>query len=587
MAAAEGKLAVILHADVVGSTSLVRADERRAHELMQAAFRDLAADVATHRGIAHEIRGDAVVAEFARPSDAVCAAQRFQSAHGAQAGDAPRLRIGIALGEVIVADGTITGAGVVLAQRLEQLAEPGGVVVQGAVYEAIPGRLPFEYQGLGEQEVKGFDEPVRAYVARLAEGATVPDPDGAAGPPAGDDLPVLPDASTRPSIAVLPFDNLGDDSEQDYFAEGISEDITTELSRFHSLLVVSRLSAFAFRGSGADVREIGRVLGARYLLEGSVRRSGQRVRIATQLVDARSGGQIWAERFDRDLEDVFAVQDEIASTVCSTLAGQLARVDTEQAKRKSTENLTAYDYLLRGLDLHKSGKMDHETATRAVEMFSRALELDETSARAHAWLACSTARLWSQFDDDLLEKNLALVRRALELDPDESEAHRIAGAIYRYKRMWDKADFHIRRSLELNPNDAHVTVKAGEYMCHACRPHEARVLVDRAMRLNPLHPDWYWAERALADFVDRRYTDASAAFERVGEPTAFDLSIWATCLVELGETEAAEAKVAQIRVLEPGVTLERLPRLYAYQSFKEPWVLEHVLGALGRTTLAG
>ena len=329
------KLAVLLHADVVGSTELVQRDESVAHERIQDSFRRFSETIKAYGGITQEIRGDALVAEFARASDAVTAAIAFQienTGSNAQLEDdiQPQLRIGISLGEVIVADNTITGAGVVLAQRLEQLAAPGGVVVQGSVSETVPRRLPFDFDSLGEQSLKGFDQPVRAFIVRGKPDAVIPGPelpiaDTGPGDVAADNFEERPslEFSDKPSIAVLPFDNMSGDPEQEYFADGIAEDVITALSRFHDLLVIARNSSFTYRGMSADVRQVGRELDVLYVLEGSVRVVGNRVRITAQLVEALTGNHIWAERFDRSLEDVFEVQDEITALVAATVGQQV------------------------------------------------------------------------------------------------------------------------------------------------------------------------------------------------------------------------------------------------------------------------
>ena len=283
------KLAVLLHADVVGSTALMRLNESVAHERMQDAFRRFSEIIAEHGGTAHEIRGDALVAEFRKASDAVAAGTTFQSAnanHNESLGDQvrPVVRVGIALGEVVVADGTITGEGIVLAQRLEQLAEPGGVCIQGAAYETVPKRLPFTYENLGEQQLKGFDELIRAYAVR--PGPLASPSDLVASSERNVDTLKSPD---KPSIAVLPFTNMSGDAEQEFFSDGITEDIITELSRFSMFAVIARNSSFAFKGKSVDIKEIGFSLGVDYILEGSVRKSGHRVRVTAQLIEADTG----------------------------------------------------------------------------------------------------------------------------------------------------------------------------------------------------------------------------------------------------------------------------------------------------------
>jgi len=289
------KLAVLLHADVVESTSLVHKNEILAHERIQDTFRRFSETISNYGGAALEIRGDALVAEFAKVSDAVSASLAFQAANttlNEQLTDdiRPALRIGIALGEVVIADNTVTGEGIVLAQRLEQLAEPGSVFIQRAAYETIPKRLPFDYENLGERQIKGFDESVRVYAVSLQSGSVLPEfeiptqQEGAA--------PKLPD---KPSIAVLPFDNMSGDIEQEYFADGISEDLITALSKIHWFFVIARNSSFTYKGQAVEVTRVADELGVRYVIEGSVRKSGNRVRISAQLIDATTGHHVWAE----------------------------------------------------------------------------------------------------------------------------------------------------------------------------------------------------------------------------------------------------------------------------------------------------
>ncbi len=272
------QLAVILHADVVGSTTLVQRDETLAHERMQDAFRRFSLTIEAYDGVAHELRGDALVAELKRASDAVSAALAFQAGNAefntALEDDIqPQLRVGISMGEVVIADNTVTGAGVVLAQRLEQLAQSGGVCIQGAAYETVPQRFPFDFESLGEQTLKGFEQPVRAFTVSLRPGEHVPEPYAtpiAASQTPNGSAPAQPalELSDRPSIVVLPFINMSGDPEQEYFADGITEDIITELSRFRSIAVISRTSAFAFKGKAVPVQEIGKELGVAYVLEG-------------------------------------------------------------------------------------------------------------------------------------------------------------------------------------------------------------------------------------------------------------------------------------------------------------------------------
>ena len=297
------KLAVILHADVVGSTSLVQQDETLAHKRIQATFHQFSETISSYGGVTHELRGDALVAEFDRASDAVPAALAFQILNGefnARLNDdiQPQLRIGISLGEVIIADNTITGAGVVLAQRLEQLADSGGIVVQGAVSETVPTRMPFDFESLGEQKLKGFELPVRAFAVSLKSGESVPLPEPNANkldktvPLNESSVQSVTTEIGKPSIAVLPFNNMSGDEEQEYFSDGMTEDMITELSRFHDLFVIARHSSFAFKNQAFDIVDIGNKLGVQYLVEGSVRKSSGHVRITAQLIEVATGSGI-------------------------------------------------------------------------------------------------------------------------------------------------------------------------------------------------------------------------------------------------------------------------------------------------------
>jgi len=336
------KLAVLLHADVVGSTSLVQENETLAHERILDTFQRFSEAISNYGGIAHEIRGDALVSEFSRASDAVGASLSFQAAnttHNEQLSDdiRPVLRIGIAMGEVVVADNTVTGEGVVLAQRLEQLAEPGGIRIQGAAYETLPKRLPFKYDNLGEQQVKGFDEPVKLYAVSLKPGAAVPEPE------------LLSQTSTAtldfaetPAIAVLPFTNTGDDPDQEHFSDGITEDILTALSRISGLLVVARNSTMIYKDKAVDIKQVGREQSVGYVLEGSVRKSGDRIRVTAQLIDAITGHHLWAENYDRKLGNIFRVQDEITKNVTTELQLHLPQGEDVRVWTKGADPLRIF-----------------------------------------------------------------------------------------------------------------------------------------------------------------------------------------------------------------------------------------------------
>ncbi len=448
------KLAVILHADVVSSTRLVHLDETLAHERIRDTFQRFSDTIRLYNGVAHEVRGDALVAEFHMASDAVNASLAFQIANAAYVSELaddvrPILRVGISIGEVVVADNTVTGDGVVLAQRLEQLAEPGGVVIHGAAYETVPKRLPFDYEDLGDLALKGFDGLVRAFAVKLRPGTTIPQPDSQS---QGDRR--APDLSDKPTIAVLPFTNMSGDPEQEYFADGISEDIITGLSRFHWFFVIARNSSFSYKNSSVDLAQVARELGVQYVLEGSVRKSGTRVRIGAQLIDAKTGRHVWAERYDRNLNDIFALQDEISEAITTTVAPAFISAEARRAERKGPENLDAWDCAMRGnWHLSRRGKDDLAEARR---YFEKALQLDQRNTTALSGLAFALCWVnifgWEDDLDAVRTRAYDAAKQAVSYDDSDAWAHAILGWVRFTRHELDAAVAECLRALELNPS---------------------------------------------------------------------------------------------------------------------------------------
>ncbi|WP_137701998.1 winged helix-turn-helix domain-containing tetratricopeptide repeat protein [Marimonas lutisalis] len=402
---------------------------------------------------------------------------------------------------------------------------------------------------------------------RFVHDVTVHDNTTSPTPISADDLVKTTGAS--PSVAVLPFANLSSETD-DFFAEGISEDITTELSRFGSIRVISRMSAFRFRDPDPDLPHIGQTLSADYLLTGSVRRAGEQIRISVALSATENRTQVWAERYDRSIADIFSIQDEISEIVASTLAGRVQKIDTERAKAKKTDNLSAYECLLRGLDLHKSGDVSLERAERSVAAFDEAIEKDPGFARAYAWRACSRSRTWGfPAEPDRAKACFYDVLRALELDPGEAEAHRIAGAIYRLLQEFDKADHHIERALELNPNDALVAIKAAEHHSFMGRRQRADALRERAMKLNPFFPEFYWEIAALAQYTNGEYEAAIATMNKVNEPTFAGYAYLAASQMALGRENDAQETVNRLKEDFPNIPLAAYLRQGYRFSFKD------------------
>lgn len=593
------KLAVILHADVVDSTTLVQKDEVVAHQRIQNAFTRLSEFIADYGGIAHEIRGDALVAEFGRASDSVCAALAFQSAnvaHNMALEDElqPEIRIGISLGEVIIADSTITGSGVVLAQRLEQLAPSGGVVVQGTVSETVPVRMPFEFESLGDRELKGFDQPIRAFSARMKSGESVPAPEpGAASSPDESTRKVI-SATNRPSIAVLPFDNLSGDPEQEFFADGITEDIITELSRFRDLFVIARHSSFAFKNQSVDISELGKKLRVQYVVEGSVRKSGNRARITTQLVDIATGNHVWADRYDRNLEDIFVVLDELTRTITATLVGRVAHAHRTRALKKTTPSLDAYDWFVQGRELFYNATSDDNS--KACKVFEKAVSLDPDYATAYALLAETYIRDWVTFWNESPETSLNRAwenaRRAITLDETDSWCQTALGVAHLFSGDHEQAYFHLNKALALNPNDTHAMVYMARYDVLSGNPDLAIERVSEARHHNPFGKyDW---SLVPAYYTARRYGDAINVMRGIRDPAPTQLCWVAATYAQAGEIATARTiatelitiardKLTSVGAEIPGDWSEFMARRWPFKNGED---MEHFLSGLRKAGMA-
>jgi adenylate cyclase len=576
------KLAVILHADVVGSTSLVQKNETLAHERIQAVFHQFSESINSYGGITRELRGDALVAEFERASDAVPAALAFQAINGelnSRLDDdiQPQLRIGISLGEVIIADNTITGAGVVLAQRLEQLADSGGVVVQGSVSETIPARMPFEFNSLGEQVLKGFDQPVRAFSVKLQSGAELPQPEVSTTPQKPDSTTL--EISDKPSIAVLPFNNMSGDPEQEFFADGIAEDIITALSRFHDLLVIARNSSFVYRGTSVDMRQVGRELNVQYVLEGSVRTASNRVRITAQLIEAHSGNHVWAERFDRSLEDVFEVQDEITALVASTVSQQMSVAEYRSAISRADQDL---DY--RGLchqGMWYMNKVTAEGCIKAREYAEQTLERYPGHVGGYSLMAyvniIEFIYGWGEERRAQMIPDAAeYATKAIRVDPDDEMAHTMLGAVYWMSGKHDAAISECETVLRLNPNFSYAYGILGIVHAYSGSNYyqQAVECLDRAIGLSPNDPwlQFYYAHRGTTEFLNQNLDAAIDWYHRSIQRNP-DLHIGhrylAAALALKGEMEKSQHAIAEVLRTEPNCSIsnlrQRLSQAFRYE----------------------
>jgi len=566
------KFAVIVHADVVGSTSLVRQNETLAHQRIQDTFRRFSETIRRHDGIAREIRGDALVAEFARPSDALNAALAFQAANicsNEQYSDdiRPMLRVGVAMGEVVIADNTITGEGVVLAQRLEQLAEIGGVCIQGAAYETVPKRLPFEYENLGEHLVKGFNEPVKVYSVSLKSGCELPEPH----------LQIQSKTeaqglSGKPSIAVLPFTNMSSDPQQEFFSDGITEDIITALSKSSALVVIARNSTFTYKNRAVDLKQVGRDLAVRYVLEGSVRKSGNRVRVTAQLVDTGTNQHIWAERYDRDLEDFFAVQDEIMREIVSALDIKLLAGEQSRFWSSGTSNLQAWEFFRLARDLLNAYRT--EDHSEVIRLARRATTADSNYAAAWDLLASCYFHIEedARYPDEERKQALQLSReytqRALDCDPSFADAYSMLSLLHLNSKRYDEAGVNANKSVEMAPNNAN-NLAVSAIVLNKCGESEiALERIRKAMRFSPVYPLWYIAalgqiSRSLG-MTDESINAFSELTRR--DPDSLEGHIGLTeILSESGQIEAAKDAAAEVIRINPKFSISEYTDNLAYR----------------------
>jgi TolB-like protein/class 3 adenylate cyclase/Flp pilus assembly protein TadD len=614
------KLAVILHADVVGSTALVQHDEARAHERIQDVFHRFAGTIGSYNGHPLELRGDALVAEFNRASDAVEASLAFQAENtrfNANLEDdiQPTLRIGISLGEVVVADNTVTGEGIVLAQRLEQLASGGGVCIQGAVHEAVPGRLPFDYESLGEQEVKGFSEPVRAYAVSLKAGEAMPAPEVHALPagaqperpkkrwivlsvvavliivggglawfqpwvareePASIERMAFP-LPDKPSIAVLPFTNMSGDPEQEYFVDGITEDLTTDLSKISGLFVIARNSAFTYKGKAVTPEKVARELSVRYVVEGSVRRAGGQVRINAQLIDTSTGGHLWAERYDGQLTDIFGLQDRVTRSIVSAMAVELTPQEQQDLARRETESLQAYDYVLRGRQ--QLARLSREGVAKARELFEKAVDLDPGYARAHTNLGLlyyNEWRLWGRNRNENLARAVEYGRKAVAQDDRSAGTHTLLAVVHHYLGEQNEAEIEAQRALALDPTHPETLGNLGDFLRRSGRPAEAIKLLNKAIRLEPYYPPDYLAWLGHCYFDLGEYEEAIRVLNEgvAQEPDYLPFHLFlAQSYAMLDRQDEAKAQVAEILRLNPAFTVSEY-EAYMSLSIKKSAYLE-------------
>lgn len=543
----ERRLAAILAADVVGYSRLMGQDEAgtlRALKALRAEVID--PKIAEHKGRIFKSTGDGVLAEFSSVVNAVSCAVEIQRN---MAGRALQLRVGINLGDVIVEDGDVFGDGVNIASRVEGVAHPGGVAVSSSAFEHVGKRLALQFEDMGEHPLKNIDQPVRVYSVRLNGSAT--------------ETPRTPTLSLpdNPSIAVLPFQNLSGDADQEYFADGIVEEIITSLSRIRWLFVIARNSSFTFKGRNVDVKQVGRELGVRYVLEGSVRRAADRIRITGQLIDTATGSHIWAERYDGNLADVFDLQDRIAESVVGAIHPSILTAEIERSGRKRPESLVAYDYVLRALPLVWS--LDKNNTEEAQKLLEAALAAEPNYPLALSLLAwCHGQRATYNWSQDLSQERREAVRlaqRAAAISRDDPMVLAVLGAALTLSRDYRTAGEHLERALALDPNSAWAWNRSGWLNVHLGNGELAIQQFERAMRLSPFDPSGFVCLFGIADahFLMGQYEQA-ISWSRRGlsqAPTAvWHLRVLVPALIHAGRREEAGAAYLDLMAAYPGLT---------------------------------
>ncbi|MCH7777566.1 MAG: tetratricopeptide repeat protein [Gemmatimonadetes bacterium] len=579
------KLTTILAADVEGYTRLMRADEEATLKTLDEYRQIIDGLIARHDGRVFSTGGDSVLAEFASAVEAVrCAisCQEEISSRNAELADDRKLkfRIGINVGDVMIREGDLFGDGVNVAARLEGLAEAGGVCISSSVFEQIKYKLSLGFEDMGPQEVKNIAEPISVYRVKLEQRDTAV-------------IPVSEEAEahwSRSALAVLPFANLSGDPEQEYFSDGLTDDIITALSAWRTFPVIARNSVFTYKGKAVKVQQVAKDLGVRYVLEGSVRKGGNRVRITAQLIDARTGHHLWSEKFDRDLDDIFEVQDEITQLIAAIVDPELSRAEGKRSATKKPKSLDARDCYQRGMSLLYEHTKEGNNQAR--QMFAQAIKIDPTYATPFVGLAYShqldILMEYTESREDSIDELFKAARQAIALDDMDSMAHVMMCFACRWVGKHDLAISEAKEAVELNPSNAVAHIHLGNILDLAGHPNEGISNMEKGLQLNPRDPRYHFLMSVLAraHLNARRYKDAvewasKSIHRRPDHPRAH--AILAISLAHLGQREEARAALDACERVRPGFA-ERWAFLRQYRNSADN---EHILEGLRKAGWKG
>ena len=506
------KLAAILAADVVGFSKKMGENEDRTLKNLKACRTITDESIEAHHGRVFGSAGDSLIAEFASPVDAIVAAVEFQRNLRDRnlkitPEDQMEFRVGLNLGDVIVEGDNLYGDGVNVAARLEPLAEPGGICVSGKFHDEVRRKLDLGFVSKGAQEMKNIEEPVHTFNVLMGHETEEVSQISSSAPSAAPTVR-QPSANEKPRLIVLPFNNLSNVEDNDFLVDGIVEDLITEFSRINSIEVISRNTAFSLKGKEIENTKIAAEFGIDFIATGSIRSSGNRIRISVDLTDPATGSSIWSERYDATMDDVFEVQDEIVRKVIVALVGKLEMAGLERAKRKPTENLTSYEYLLRGRDFHH--KFSKEGVLSAIEMLDKSIEADPNNALAYAWRACSIGQGMGQGYlegnlEDILAEAKSMIQKSLELDENDFECHRLLCEINKFFKDFEQAEYYGRKGFEMNPNDPRIVSAYGDLLVLTGRAGEGTDLLIKAYELDPVGMGASNADSRLGDVMFGAY----------------------------------------------------------------------------------